>query len=114
MRRLVVCIIVFYGAYSCSTTTIEEVQGPPLGTVVTYVQDVSPIVSNNCLSCHQTSQPNAGLNLETYQLMREATENGNVLNRINNPSNPMPSSGLMAPELRAIIQTWADNGFIEN
>jgi hypothetical protein len=46
--------------------------------------------------------------------VRASTENGNLLARINNVSNPMPQSGLMAPDLIATIEQWAEDGFIEN
>ena len=96
---------------SCSTATIEEII---ITEPVTYNADVSIIITNNCLPCHAGGFPAAGLNLEGYTNVRSSTENGNLLSRINNVSNPMPQSGLMAPDLIATIEQWAEDGFIEN
>ena len=46
--------------------------------------------------------------------MRSATENGNLLARINSVSNPMPQNGQMAPVLIATLEQWAIDGYIEN
>lgn len=104
-------IILLFTFFSCSTATIEEVI---ITEPITYDADVSVIISNNCLPCHAGGFPAAGLNLEAYTNVRASTENGNLLSRITNVSNPMPQSGLMAPDLIATIEQWAEDGFIEN
>jgi len=98
--------------FGCSTATIEEVE--EIDGLVTYTTDVRPIISNNCLPCHAGSTPSAGLNLETFVNVRNATQNGNVLVRINSSSNPMPQGGQMAPALIATIEQWAADGYLEN
>ena len=104
-------LILVLSLSSCSSATIEEVI---ITEPVTYDTDVSIIISNNCLPCHAGGFPAAGLNLEGYVNVRSSTENGNLLNRINSVTNPMPQSGQMAPDLIAIIEQWAEDGFIEN
>ena len=104
-------VLVALSISSCSTSTIEEVE---ITEPVTYTANVRTIISNNCLPCHGGTSPSAGLNLETYTNVRNATENGNLLARINSASNPMPQSGLMAPALIATIEQWATDGYIEN
>ncbi len=96
---------------SCSTSVIEEVI---ITAPITYNADVSTIISNNCLPCHAGTAPSAGLNLETYLGVRGAAEGGNLLNRINNASNPMPVGGQMPAALIATIEAWAEQGYIEN
>jgi hypothetical protein len=96
---------------SCSTSTIEEVV---ITETITYTGSVRTIVSNNCLPCHGGTNPSGGLNLETYAGVRNAAENGNLINRINSASSPMPQSGLMAPALIATIEQWAADGYLEN
>lgn len=96
---------------SCSTSTIEEVI---ITDPITYTANVSTIISNNCLPCHAGSTASAGLNLETYASVRNATENGNLLNRINSASSPMPQGGQMPPVLIATIEEWANQGYLEN
>ena len=112
MKKLNFLILIFaFVISSCSTTVIDEVviTGP-----ITYTADVSAIISNNCLPCHAGTAPSAGLNLETFTGVQNSTENGNLLVWINDSSNPMPTSGLMAIELRETIKEWATQGYLEN
>ena len=107
---LLVIFIVFYFS-NCSTTTIDKVI---IDEVNTYESDVDIIISNNCLPCHAGAFPSAGLNLEGYENVRNSTENGNLLARINSITNPTPQSGLMSPISIATIEQWAIDGYIEN
>ena len=81
---------------------------------VRYNSDISDIVANYCLTCHGDVSPSAGLSLTTYASVKDATQNGTLLNRINNASAPMPQSGLMSAQNRQKFQDWADGGYLEN
>jgi mono/diheme cytochrome c family protein len=100
---------------SCTTTEIplDEVSDPII-ELVTYTGDVKAIIDNNCIGCHGTTNPSAGLSLVTYQQVRNSAENGNLIARMNNPTNPMTQGGLLSANTRAIIDAWADDGFLEN
>lgn len=111
MKKLAFILFLSLIMTSCSESVIEEVI---ITEPVNYTSDVAPIISNNCLPCHAGSSPSAGLNLETYTNVRNATQNGNLLARINSASNPMPQSGQMAPALIATIEQWATDGYVEN
>lgn len=111
MKKLAFIFLLSLIMTSCSEAVIEEVI---ITEPVSYDADVAPIISNNCLPCHGGTAPSAGLNLETYANVRSATENGNVLARINSASSPMPQTGQMAPALIATIEQWAVDGYIEN
>lgn len=76
-----------------------------------YETHVQPIIKNFCLTCHGKPDPIAGVNLTTYEHVRELTENGPLLERINDEKYPMPEGGLMPERERAIIQQWADNNY---
>lgn len=117
MKKLFLSLTVLAGLSmaSCTTTEIplDEVT-TPIVEVVNYNGDVKTIIDNNCIGCHGTSSPQAGLSLVTYQQVRNAAENGNLLNRVNNATNPMPPSGLLPANTRAILDAWASEGFLEN
>jgi len=106
---------------SCSSTTIEEdmVGDDDLGdetTLVTYDKDAKSIINNNCAtsSCHgNTSAPSGGLLLTTYTLVKGAVENNGLVERMNSSTNPMPASGLLDQETRAIIDQWVIDGLLE-
>tara|TARA_R110001632_G_scaffold38339_2_gene96490 strand:+ start:19951 stop:20295 length:345 start_codon:yes stop_codon:yes gene_type:complete len=111
INLIIVTAFISFSFSSCSTATIEEVV---ITETITFDDDVSVIISNNCLSCHSGTFASAGLNLDGYSNVRNATENGNVLTRINSVSNPMPQGGQMPPALIATIEQWAIDGYIEN
>lgn len=112
---LSVSLIAFIAISSCTTGVIPfDDPGDPITELKTYTGDVKSIIDNNCVSCHGGSSPQAGLRLETYQQVRNSAENGNLIPRMNNPTNPMPQGGLLPAATRAIIDAWADDGFPEN
>ncbi|QHI36246.1 hypothetical protein IMCC3317_16050 [Kordia antarctica] len=111
------CICVLTIFYNCTTNTIDEgdvADLPPIVETITYDDDVEAIITTNCISCHSGPNANAGLQLTSYLNVKAAAEQGNLLNRINNATNPMPQSGLLPPETRQIIDQWVADGYLEN
>ena len=103
--------------YNCTTNTIDEgdiSDLPPIVEKVTYDDDVEAIITANCVGCHSGANANAGLQLTGYANVRAAAEQGNLLNRVNNGSNPMPPGGQLPPATRQIIDQWVTDGYLEN
>ena len=96
---------------SCTTAEI------PLPNIsdktVTYTEDIQPIIFNNCLTCHSSVNPRNGLILETYDQVKNSAQNGTLIARMNDAANPMPQSGLLTPEKRALVDKWKADGFLE-
>ncbi len=107
-------ILISLTLYNCTSAILEDEDVTPIVETVKYNNDVKNIVSANCVSCHGGSTPQAGLDLSTYVNVRFASENGNLLNRINNVTNPMPPSGVMPAATRAVIDKWVTDGYLEN
>lgn len=106
---------------SCTKAIIDEepiiVMGDTSGTApvqeLFYDPQIKKIMTDNCITCHGGPAPSAGLNLETYNAVKEATQNGNLIDRINDQTNPMPQRGLMPLATRKEIELWAKEGFKE-
>lgn len=117
MKKQLLPLIILIGLSmaSCTTTEIplDEITDP-IVEVVTYTGDVKAVIDTNCIGCHGTSSPQAGLSLVTYQQVRTAAESGNLIARMNNATNPMPPSGILSANTRALIDAWAADGFLEN
>ncbi|GAB5557940.1 MAG: hypothetical protein SchgKO_21530 [Schleiferiaceae bacterium] len=94
----------------CSKT---ETQTPPSPQTANYDPEVKAVMNSYCITCHSGSAASAGLRLDNYNDVRNASENGNLLNRINSSSAPMPPSGLMPSSQRQIMDSWANNGYPE-
>ncbi len=99
---------------SCTETIIEDLPPETPIDLIKYNPDITTIVSNNCLPCHAGTSASAGLNLESYMNVRNATEIGNLIERINDINNPMPQSGLMPSSQRIIFDQWILDGYLEN
>jgi hypothetical protein len=77
---------------------------------IVYTNDVENIMFNYCTSCHAGTAPASGLDLTTYQNVKNAATQGNLVQRINDPNNPMPASGLIAEADRQKIDDWVQAG----
>jgi hypothetical protein len=110
LKIIFILMITFYVVFSCDSATYDEISGEV--TNPTYTSNVKPIIVNNCLSCH--SQVGAQYpTMETYLQVREATEKGDVICRIDDQScgAVMPQSGRMPQTNINNIRKWAANGY---
>ncbi len=118
MKRLIYLLfgaLFSTGFSACTKAIILEGEAPaPITRVIKYDQDVQIIMYNHCVTCHAGTAASASLDLTNYQNVRASSENGNLLERIENTSDPMPPSGLLSAEDRQIIAKWAADGFPEN
>jgi hypothetical protein len=99
---------------------------------VSYKQDVFPILSENCLSCHKvggTGLAKSGLNMETYEGLMKGTKLGPIvtagssvsstlvllIERQAHPSINMPKDKppIAADQIK-IIRQWIDQGAKNN
>jgi len=94
----------------------------------TYAQQIKPFFSRYCLECHNHEEPKGGLNLETYQSLRQGGDNGTVLapgqaeaSRIvrlvehkDKPFMPPKKAKQPRPEEIALLRAWIDAGAKEN
>lgn len=99
---------------SCTEAIIPVEETTVITETVTYDQHIQPIVFNSCLTCHGNVNPSANLSLTNYSQVKNSTQNGTLIQRINDASNPMPQSGLMSAEQRAYFDKWVTDGFLEN
>jgi len=111
-------LIVLSSTISCTSVSEEDLLEPIIILdLTTYEVDVKPIISANCVTCHNSS-PNAfgPFPLETYEEVRDKAENGPLLFRIQLPDGDpsiMPATGKMPQNLIDVIVAWAEDGFVE-
>lgn len=90
----------------------SETPAAPVGDeVVSYANDIEPLVSNFCATCHQGKEPDGGFVLDTYAHLRAHVEKGKLLERIEDTENPMPPNGRLPAHLRRLFKKWADGGY---
>ena len=97
--------------FSCESNTYEEIAGVVENP--SYEANVKGIMEDKCNSCHN---PDYGQEpyLQTYAMVRDASENGSLLCKIDGSCGSiMPTSGKMPKARIDIIQNWALQGYLE-
>ncbi|MFY0674025.1 MAG: c-type cytochrome [Bacteroidia bacterium] len=90
---------------SCSTDEPEE-------TNITYAENIESIFSSNCAGCHESGNNYAPV-FSGYAEVKDRTENGALLDRIQSDTNPMPPAGKMSAENIQAFIDWANDGYLE-
>lgn len=103
---------------SCSSDSISDLIDVPTVEIITYEANVKAIINTNCLSCHGATPSNgAPMSLTTYENVRDAVLNRNLLDRItraDGASGAMPLGGPRLPQNQInIIEKWNIDGLLE-
>jgi hypothetical protein len=86
-------------------------------TAYTYSNQVEPIISQYCISCHNTNNASGNVNLDNYQSVAIYAANGELSCVINheNGCSPMPKNGAQLNICdRTIIDIWVADGYPDN
>jgi uncharacterized membrane protein len=110
-------VFIISGCTQRSYDDIESDDDPSLD-IITY-QEVKPIIDNNCLNCHSNpTQNGAPMQLTTYDNVKEAMLNRDLLNKISlndGADGLMPLGGpRMSQATIDLIAGWAEDGLLEN
>jgi hypothetical protein len=92
-----------YGTTTCDTTTVS------------YANDIVPILENNCYGCHDAGSFSiSNAQFDSYNLLKNYANDGQLINRTNDVANPMPPAQLMDDCNRNIIKAWVEAGAPNN
>ncbi len=80
-------------------------------TIVTYSNQIAPILNTHCVSCHdsgksgpQRNNAPIGVDFDNYESARQSSQKANL--RIQ--AGSMPPSGSLSKEEKSLFQTWLD------
>jgi len=81
-------------------------------TNVTYSNQVSALIGNNCLGCHDQATANGGIVLETYDQVAALANDGTLQGVVNNQQGypQMPPDNPLSDCDKTIIDKWIENG----
>jgi hypothetical protein len=102
---------------SCSSDNFDDYYGKNCDVDnVTYTSTIAPIIKNQCVSCHSSTFSNGGILLETYDDVKKQADNGNLLGVTKQlPGfSPMPQGGKLDECSILKIETWINNGALNN
>lgn len=111
-------MLLAFGFTSCETSSIselsegdEEIITPD---ITTYENSAKGILDSACVECHNANQQNGGVRLDNYEFAFIEADNGRMLSRMTNTTNPMPPNGNLPNNLIQVITNWVDDGTLEN
>ena len=84
---------------------------------ITFSGKILPILEANCISCHSGAAPSGNVNLETYDDIVVAVNNGSLMGVIRHESNwsPMPKNGLKLDNCSINkLEIWVADGTPDN
>ncbi len=96
---------------SCTARTYEDIS-EPVSAAPTYTANIETIIKANCVGCHSAGGrfPTLG----TYEQVKDATQNGNLICRIDQTQScgsVMPRSGPMPRQAIDMIILWQKEGY---
>ncbi|MEM7387442.1 MAG: c-type cytochrome domain-containing protein, partial [Verrucomicrobiota bacterium] len=97
---------------------------PATGHGTTFEKDVFPVFKDFCIGCHNSTDAEAGLNLESYETLIEGSENGPVLTagvaadsllwqtvaRVAKPKMPPKKEPQPSAAFAATLAKWINGG----
>jgi hypothetical protein len=101
---------------ACTYNKEDELYGTACDTTnVKYSVEIQGILSSSCLNCHNSISQQGGVNLGSYQNVKEWVDNGGLLESVIRENNPMPKG---APRLSSCkinqIRAWINKGAPNN
>ena len=112
MKKLLVLpmLLLFFVVTSCSSSSDDETIIIPANGV-TFTGNIKVIIDSSCLNCHSDPPVNsAPMSLTTYQDVKEAVMNRDLIGRVENGSMPSSGDNLSAAQVQA-IKDWEIGGF---
>ena len=86
-------------------------------TMVSFSADVQPIFNTYCITCHGSTNPNAGVSLSTYNGILPVANSGKLLGVVSwaNGFLKMPLGGNQIPACDInTIEAWINQGLLNN
>lgn len=110
---LLIGTIVFLMAITgCYYDNKQEMYGSCDSSNVTFSTVIEPIINANCVGCHGSSSPSAGISLVGYDQVVLAANNGGLVGTMNNSGGYMlmPPSGKLDNCKLNQVNKWIRNG----
>ncbi len=84
---------------------------------VSFSEEIWPVVSSNCISCHSGASASGGLPMGNYAEWVDAIEGGRVMGALRHESgfSPMPKGGGKLSDCNiSKIESWIADGMPDN
>jgi cytochrome c5 len=104
---------------SCDYNSEEELYPTAscaVGTNVSYVNQIKPILDNSCMTCHSKATQNGGVNLEGHAQVKTYVTNGRFIGSIKHLDgfSGMPIGDKLSDCNILKIEKWIAEGALNN
>lgn len=109
--KIIAMILCTVFMVSCTSNTYQEISAP--ATNPTYTTNIAPVINAKCTGCHKGGGQTP--NLTTYSYVKDATQNGDLICRIDQTQacgSVMPESGPMSRITIDMIILWQKQGCV--
>jgi hypothetical protein len=115
MKELKIIIVLCLSAFifSCESKTYKDIETPvDINAKPTYQKDFKAILTKDCTRCHSEAGNQSQPYLDSYDLAKTATKDGNLLCRMEESCGRlMPPSGKLPQSTIDLIKLWAAQGY---
>jgi hypothetical protein len=110
ISAVMILALIILSPFACKTT--QKKPTLDCSTIsASYSKDIAPIVSNNCMPCHNAGSPHGDFTF--YDGINVAAKNG-LLEKHVLIQKDMPPKGPLPEEARKKIRCWLNNGALNN
>lgn len=120
MRR-VFFFLLLLSTSGCAYDSVEKLSTDPQPCtppdLVTYSQHISPLLTNNCRTCHNAAILTGGVNLEDFAEVKRRADSKQLFGVVNHEPGyaKMPKDGAKLSECNiALLKAWVDAGAPNN
>lgn len=114
MKKVIISstLIVIASLSGCYYDNKQEMYGSCDSSNVTFASTIEPIINANCVGCHGSSAPSAGISLVGYDLVAAAATSGKLAGTMNNTGGHilMPPGGKLDNCKLNQVNKWIRNG----
>ncbi len=84
--------------------------------VITYQNQISAILTSNCVSCHSGTNAQKGVRLDSYASVKANMDNGSILSSVKGITTqmpPSPANKISSCQIRQ-LELWKSSGELQN
>jgi hypothetical protein len=109
---IVGAVLLLASVTGCYYDNKQEMYGSCDSSNVTFATTIEPIINANCVGCHGSSSPSAGISLVGYDQVALAANNGRLVGTMNNTGGHMlmPPGGKLDNCKLNQVNKWIRNG----
>lgn len=112
------CAAGYFGDTASPTAPSGPVATPPAGVSPAYTQDIKPILDADCVRCHGSKSPSAGVDLSSYTGTMRVVVAGSANSRLVVATKSGGAMYTMFSGDRAgksaLIKSWVTSGAAQN